>query len=74
MHAASPEGASARAGMKPLVARHAVTLRLTRVVPHRPFGVVVSKRADSIYRTAGYVTRMSGGVGGRGREVPSYPD
>ena len=24
--------------------------------------------------TAGYVTRMSGGVGGRGREVPSYPD
>ena len=33
-----------------------------------------SKRADSICRTAGYVTRMSGGVGGRGREVPSYPD
>lgn len=24
--------------------------------------------------TAGYVTRMSGGVGGRGREAFSYPD
>ncbi len=24
--------------------------------------------------TAGYVTRMSGGVGGRGREASSYPD
>ena len=32
---------------------------------------------DSMYSTtriAGYVIRMSGGVGGRGREVPSYPD
>jgi hypothetical protein len=29
---------------------------------------------DSICRTAGYVTRMSGGVGRRGREVPSYPN
>jgi hypothetical protein len=28
---------------------------------------------DSICRTAGYVIRMSGGVGGRGREASSYP-
>ena len=27
-----------------------------------------------IQETAGYVIRMSGGVGGSGREVPSYPD
>ena len=29
---------------------------------------------DLICRTAGYVTRTSGGVGGRGREASSYPD
>ena len=29
---------------------------------------------NSIHRTAGYVTRSSGGVGGRGREASSYPD
>ncbi len=29
---------------------------------------------DLICRTAGYVTRMSGGVGGRSREASSYPD
>ena len=29
---------------------------------------------NSIHRTAGYVTRTSGGVGGRGREASSYPD
>ena len=28
----------------------------------------------STQRTAVYVTRMHGGVGGRDREVPSYPD
>lgn len=28
----------------------------------------------STTRIAGYVTRTSGGVGGRGCEVPSYPD
>uniref|UniRef100_E6QDA7 Uncharacterized protein n=1 Tax=mine drainage metagenome TaxID=410659 RepID=E6QDA7_9ZZZZ len=28
----------------------------------------------SIHRTAGYVIRTSGGVGGRGREASSYPD
>ena len=33
-----------------------------------------SMRSTVIQGTAGYVTRMSGGVGGRGREVPSYPD
>jgi Reverse transcriptase (RNA-dependent DNA polymerase) len=32
------------------------------------------KRMHSTQRTAVYVTRMHGGVGGRGREVPSYPD
>ena len=29
---------------------------------------------NSIHRTAGYVTRTSGGVGRRGREASSYPD
>jgi len=29
---------------------------------------------DSIHRTAVYVIRSHGGVGGRGREVFSYPD
>jgi hypothetical protein len=29
---------------------------------------------DSIHRTAVYVTRSHGGVGGRGREASSYPD
>ena len=32
------------------------------------------KRADLICRTAGYEIRMSGGVGGGGREAFSYPD
>jgi hypothetical protein len=31
-------------------------------------------RIHSTLRTAVYVTRTHGGVGGRGREVPSYPD
>ncbi len=29
---------------------------------------------DPICRTAVYVTRMHGGVGGRGREASSYPE
>ena len=33
-----------------------------------------SMRATKFQGTAGYVTRMSGGVGGRGREASSYPD
>ena len=33
-----------------------------------------SMRSTMIQGTAGYVTRMSGGVGGRGREASSYPD
>ena len=33
-----------------------------------------SMRSTVIQGTAGYVTRMSGGVGGRGREASSYPD
>ena len=32
------------------------------------------RRMHSTQRTAVYVTRTHGGVGGRGREVPSYPD
>ena len=32
------------------------------------------KRADLICRTAVYVIRTHGGVGGRGREASSYPD
>ena len=31
-------------------------------------------RSAALQGTAGYVTRMSGGVGGRGREASSYPD
>jgi len=31
-------------------------------------------RSTKFQGTAGYVTRMSGGVGGRGREASSYPD
>ncbi len=31
-------------------------------------------RATMFQGTAGYVTRMSGGVGGMGREASSYPD
>ena len=31
-------------------------------------------RLDPICRTAVYVTRMHGGVGGRGREASSYPE
>ena len=31
-------------------------------------------RLDSICRTAGYVTRTSGGVGGGSREAFPYPD
>ena len=33
-----------------------------------------SMRTTVIQGTAGYVTRMSGGVGGGGREAFSYPD
>ncbi len=33
-----------------------------------------SMRSRKFQGTAGYVTRMSGGVGGRGREASSYPD
>ena len=33
-----------------------------------------SMRSTMFQGTAGYVTRMSGGVGGRGREASSYPD
>ena len=33
-----------------------------------------SMRATKFQGTAGYVTRMSGGVGGGGREAFSYPD
>ena len=33
-----------------------------------------SMRETVIQETAGYMTRMSGAVGGRGREASSYPD
>ena len=32
------------------------------------------RKRNLIHRTAGYVTRTSGGVGGRGPEASSYPD
>ena len=50
-------------GMNARLARREMTLRLGCV-----------SHPDLLYRTAGYVTRMSGGVGGGGREAPPYPD
>jgi len=35
---------------------------------------ILQRGRNSIHRTAGYVTRTSGGVGGGGREAFSYPD
>lgn len=37
-------------------------------------GMLSTMPNDLICRTAGYVTRMSGGVGGGGREAFPYPD
>ena len=37
-------------------------------------GTLGAMLIDSICRIAVYVIRTHGGVGGRGREVPSYPD
>jgi hypothetical protein len=34
----------------------------------------VMSHPDSICRTAGYVPRMPGGVGGGSREAPPHPD
>ena len=62
-----PEGASLRTGVKPLVERLEMTLRFHR-------RTLCVRWCDLICRTAGYVTRMSGGVGGGGREVFPYPD
>ena len=44
-------------------------LRTLRLIQHW-----ASRLADSICRTAGYVTRTSGGVGGGSREASPYPD
>ncbi len=74
LHPASPVGESLRAGVNALLARPEMMPRLSRMVRWCRSGTMVAKRADSICRTAGYVTRMSGGVGGRGREASSYPD
>jgi hypothetical protein len=60
-------GPRPRAGMKRAIRKQETTLRLPR-------RALCARRGDSICRTAVYVTRMPGGVGGRGREVPSYPD
>ena len=66
-----PRGASLVAGMKPTLALREMSLRLNCrwvVVRCRPM------HFDLICRTAGYVTRTSGGVGGGGREAFPYPD
>ena len=55
------------AGMK-----RAVMMPKTK--PRFPAVALCAPAGDLICRTAVYVTRMPGGVGGRGREVPSYPD
>ena len=56
-----------RAGVKRPVGRQEMTLRL-------PSGALCAPDGDSICRTAVYVTRTHGGVGGGGREAFSYPD
>lgn len=38
------------------------------------YRILLHHGRNSIHRTAGYVTRSSGGVGGRGRAASSYPD
>jgi uncharacterized protein (DUF2235 family) len=53
------------------VGNDAPVITLRRRVPIRHGGL---KRADSICRTAVYVTRTHGGVGGGSREVFPYPD
>ena len=47
---------------------------LSAGTPGNDASVGVMSHPDSIHRTAGYVTRMSDGVGGGGRKVPPYPD
>ena len=66
-----PRDASLMAGMKPTLTRREMSLRLNCervVVPCRPMQI------DLICRTAGYVTRTSGGAGGGRREAFPYPD
>ena len=70
MHPASPRGACLVAGVKPLLARQEMTLRLVRSGGPRRY----ARHADSICRTAVYVTRTYGGVGGGDREVFPYPE
>ena len=54
---------AARNGAPVITLRHPVSIRHSGL-----------KRADLICRTAVYVIRTHGGVGGRGREASSYPD
>ena len=49
----------------------APVITLWPMVSIRPHAL---QRADLICRTAVYVIRTHGGVGGRGREASSYPD
>ena len=55
------------AGVKRPVERQEMTPRFTS-------GALCAPDGDSICRTAGYVTRTHGGVGGGSREAFSYPD
>ena len=56
-----------RAGVKRPVGRLDTKLRFA-------LGALSAPDGDSICRTAVYVTRTHGGVGGRGREAFAYPD
>jgi hypothetical protein len=67
LHPASPWGASLVAGMKPALAQFETTLRLACT------GDMLCA-FDPICRTAVYVTRSYGGVGGGSREVFPYPE
>ena len=69
MHSASPLGAS-------LMAWNETGVGATgdEALVERDEDMLYVMLTDLICRTAGYVTRTSGGVGGRGREASSYPD
>jgi hypothetical protein len=64
-------GAWTLAAVQDLSARTGIASALLQQFGAAKFGGEVK---NSIHRTAVYVIRSHGGVGGRGREVPSYPD
>ena len=68
MASGEPKGESPMAGTKSRLARWQERLRLNGVVRAHTMSL------DLICRTAVYVTRTHGGVGGGSREASPYPD